>query len=449
MSEHHLRTLCTEVWPVLAIIGGADAGLRVGGRCVHKQTGRHATLLGVVKEGSTSAKVQWDEAEITISFPTFWSPSDTPLYNLEPCEPLPFDVARFRGLTASLLLDLTYLTSIHEDNAAKLSARRHDKKHRNAASTGHEPTGNEDKADNEGHNRSEQKESLGSGSELDLRPACVPQLGRAPHTPAEGNRKKGHEHGQRAHEPSLPSVATQSEIHAVQLSYLYLGAMKTLSALLSCSKYAELLLIPKVLPEAAPSGHNADLNASTSGSAAATSPVCQEEVEMRAALQFLMRHMVKRAVMRSPIKRALGLADLERAQAMIYKLVVSGLLEEPSGGKAKPGVRSEPEGEGEGTEGEQLAQTPITTSPSASSTTSFMSSSLEDTTTATTPVTDTETVPASESPGVMPLSLLRQMFSSYPTTTLGPTRRAQTPPVSSLPTSPSDEVGRRQSPHLS
>lgn len=58
---------------------------------------------------------------------------------------------------------------------------------------------------------------------------------------------------------------------------------------------------------------------------------------MRAALQFLMRHMVKRAVMRSPIKRALGLADLERAQAMIYKLVVNGLLEEPSGGKAKAG----------------------------------------------------------------------------------------------------------------
>lgn len=37
------------------------------------------------------------------------------------------------------------------------------------------------------------------------------------------------------------------------------------------------------------------------------------------------------------------------------------------------------------------------------------------------------------------------MFSSYPTTTMVPTRRAQTPPVSSLPTSPSDEVGRRQS----
>ncbi|XP_062242430.1 probable E3 ubiquitin-protein ligase HERC1 isoform X5 [Platichthys flesus] len=478
LSEHHLRTLCTEVWPVLAVIGGADAGLRVGGRCVHKQTGRHATLLGVVKEGSTSAKVQWDEAEITISFPTFWSPSDTPLYNLEPCEPLPFDVARFRGLTASLLLDLTYLTSIHEEPGAKLAVRRHDRKHRNAASTGHEPAAAEDKADNDSHNRNEQRDGASPAaaphaSTSDLRVSHSldevkahaapnskseseissvgggggnePLFSAAPHIPVEGNRKKGHDPGLRGHEPPPPSVATQSEVHAVQLSYLYLGAMKTLSALLSCSKYAELLLIPKVLPDTAPSGHNADLNASTSGGAAGSSPVCPEEAEVRAALQFLMRHMVKRAVMRSPIKRALGLADLERAQAMIYKLVVNGLLEEPSGGKVKPGVRSEPEGEGEGTEGEQLAQTPVTTSPSASSTTSFMSSSLEDTTTATTPVTDTETAPASESPGVMPLSLLRQMFSSYPTTGLGPARRAQTPPVSSLPTSPSEEVGRRQS----
>uniref|UniRef100_A0A3Q2XK51 HECT-type E3 ubiquitin transferase n=1 Tax=Hippocampus comes TaxID=109280 RepID=A0A3Q2XK51_HIPCM len=442
LSEHLLTTLCTEVWPVLAIIGGADAGLRVGGRCVHKQTGRHATLLGVVKEGSTSAKVQWDEAEITIS--------DTPLYNLEPCEPLPFDVTRFCGLTASLLLDLTYLTSIHEETAAKLSARRHERRHLanhnelRDVCIGSGTVPNTTTCDlRVSHSLDEVKAHVAPKSESDISSAGGGGVGGNDtpfHAPVEGNRKKGHEHGSRSHEPYPSFTATQSEIHAVQLSYLYLGAMKTLSVLLSCSKYAELLLIPKVLPES--SGHNADVNTNTSASTTATSPICQEEVEMRAALQFLMRHMVKRAVLRSPIKRALGLSDLERAQAMIYKLVVNGLLEEPSGAKAKPGVRIEPETEGEG---EQLVQTPVTTSPSASSTTSFMSSSLEDTTTATTPVTDTETVPASESPGVMPLSLLRQMFSSYPTTTLVPTRRAQTPPVSSLPTSPSDDVGRRQS----
>ncbi|XP_039629608.1 probable E3 ubiquitin-protein ligase HERC1 isoform X4 [Polypterus senegalus] len=425
LSESQLKMLCTEVWPVLAVIGGVDAGLRVGGRCIHKQTGRHATLLGVVKEGSTSAKVQWDETEITIS--------DTPLYNLEPCEPLPFDVSRFRGLTASLLMDLTYLTGIHEDSG-KLSTRRHEKKHRHES----EEKGEIDQKTDGGDFQKEVidiriSQSLdevrahvtaNSKSENEISSFSLdPQLALESQPQQVDGKKKVHEHAVRAHD------VIQSEIRAIQLSYLYLGAMKSLSALLSCSKYAELLLIPKVLTE---NGHNSDC---------ASSPVIQEEAEMRAALQFLMRHMVKRAVMRSPIKRALGLADLERAQAMIYKLVVNSLLEDQFGGKIKLDVKPE----SEEVDGSQQAQTPVTTSPSASSTTSFMSSSLEDTTTATTPVTDTETVPASESPCVMPLSLLRQMFSSYPTTTVLPTRRAQTPPVSSLPTSPSDEIGRRQS----
>lgn len=422
LSEPQLRTLCIEVWPVLAVIGGVDAGLRVGGRCVHKQTGRHATLLGVVKEGSTSAKVQWDEAEITIS--------DTPLYNLEPCEPLLFDVARFRGLTASVLLDLTYLTGIHED-VGKQSIKRHEKKHRHES----EEKGDieqkpesesildvrtglmSDDVKSQGTTSSKSENEIASFSLEPTLPGVESQ-----HQITEGKRKN-HEHISKTHD------IAQSEIRAVQLSYLYLGAMKSLSALLGCSKYAELLLIPKVLAE---NGHNSDC---------ASSPVVHEDVEMRAALQFLMRHMVKRAVMRSPIKRALGLADLERAQAMIYKLVVHGLLEDQFGGK----IKQEIDQQAEESDQAQQAQTPVTTSPSASSTTSFMSSSLEDTTTATTPVTDTETVPASESPGVMPLSLLRQMFSSYPTTTVLPTRRAQTPPISSLPASPSDEVGRRQS----
>lgn len=186
-------------------------------------------------------------------------------------------MARFRGLTASLLLDLTYLTSIHEDTTTKLSARRYEKKHRNTPSTGHEPTGGEEKTDGEGHNRNDSKDNVGapsaattsdlrvshsldevkahvapnSKSESEISSVAGGGVGAnetlftAP-APADGNRKKGHDHGCRSHEPSPSSITTQSEIHAVQLSYLYLGAMKTLSALLSCSKYAELLLIPKV-----------------------------------------------------------------------------------------------------------------------------------------------------------------------------------------------------------
>lgn len=182
-------------------------------------------------------------------------------------------MARFRGLTASLLLDLTYLTSIHDETSAKLGARRHDKKHRGAASTGHGPSAAGDKADGEqkenavatnavtsdlrvSHSLDEVKAHVAPNSKSEGEISSVAGGGAggnesffstSAHAPCDGNRRKGHEHASRGHEPPPPSFSTQSEVHAVQLSYLYLGAMKTLSALLSCSKYAELLLIPKVL----------------------------------------------------------------------------------------------------------------------------------------------------------------------------------------------------------
>lgn len=168
-------------------------------------------------------------------------------------------MGRFRGLTSSLLLDLTYLTSIHEETAAKLGGRRHDRKHRNAASVGHEPSCADDRPDGQkdaaaselrvSHSLEEVKAHLAPNSKSESEISSVAGgnealFGPAPNATAEAGRKKGHEHGGR-HE--APPISTQSEIHAVQLSYLYLGAMKTLSTLLSCSKYAELLLIPKVL----------------------------------------------------------------------------------------------------------------------------------------------------------------------------------------------------------
>lgn len=239
-------------------------------------------------------------------------------------------MSRFRGLTAALLLDLTTLASLQDDSPRPASARRHECRHR------HEP--NEER---EGEPHAKPTEGTGDlrvSHSLDEVRARAPPNSRseselATYTQdvsqqalAEGRRRLQDTLGSRG---ISQEAAAQVEVHAVQQSYLYLGAMKTLSVLLSCSKYAELLLIPKVMPD---SGHNADC-------ASPGVSVCQEEAELRSALQFLMRHMVKRAVMRSPIKRALGLADLERAQALIYKLVVNSLLDEQEGYSAKPGTQ--------------------------------------------------------------------------------------------------------------
>lgn len=68
LSEAKLAALCTEVWPVLALIGGVDNGLRAGGLCRHKPSGRRAILLGVLKEGSSLAKLQWEEADLSVRY---------------------------------------------------------------------------------------------------------------------------------------------------------------------------------------------------------------------------------------------------------------------------------------------------------------------------------------------------------------------------------------------
>ena len=125
------------MWPALAVIGGVDRGMRMGGRCVQKQTSRKATILGVLKEGSLCAKVLWDDSDATIrciivtitNFPTDEFPhlqdkyimqfvlsfSDATLSSLEPVEPPAFDAARLDGISALLLHDLMKLTFISDE----------------------------------------------------------------------------------------------------------------------------------------------------------------------------------------------------------------------------------------------------------------------------------------------------------------------------------------------
>lgn len=68
LSDAKLAALSTEVWPVLALIGGVDSGLRAGGVCRHKPSGRKAILLGVLKEGSSLAKLQWEEVDLSVRY---------------------------------------------------------------------------------------------------------------------------------------------------------------------------------------------------------------------------------------------------------------------------------------------------------------------------------------------------------------------------------------------
>ena len=51
---------------MLAVIGGTDRGLRMGGRCYSKLNMKRGTVLGVLKEGSSSVKVLWDDSDAIV-----------------------------------------------------------------------------------------------------------------------------------------------------------------------------------------------------------------------------------------------------------------------------------------------------------------------------------------------------------------------------------------------
>ncbi|KAK1176357.1 putative E3 ubiquitin-protein ligase HERC1 isoform X1 [Acipenser oxyrinchus oxyrinchus] len=318
LADPQLMALCSEIWPVLAVIGGVDSGLRAAGQCQHKPSNRRATLLGVVKEGSSSAKLQWEEVDMTVSFLNSWSPSDTPLSSLEPCEVPQLDVARFKGLKPSVLLDLICLTGVLEEEENHIS-RRAPKKSKSESSQ-----------------RSELEKRLDEDIARvmmgeDGCPEAVTVLDsmETPTIPAEDKVTKkdcltASKENVSEHEGNLNSQANSrtdlfsSELRAVQVSYLLLGALKSLAVILSCGKFADMLLIPKL--EA--SSQNQPETAKTL--------ISVENRELRSVLQFLVRSMVKWAVRTCPIKQVVSLSDLERAQIMIFKGALS-MLQEDSG----------------------------------------------------------------------------------------------------------------------
>ncbi|XP_035245722.1 probable E3 ubiquitin-protein ligase HERC1 isoform X2 [Anguilla anguilla] len=326
LSEPQLGALCREVWPVLALIGGVDRGLRAGGLCLHKPSSRRATLLGVLKEGSPLAKLQWEEADLSVSFLNSWSPSDTPLSALEPCDAPQLDVARLRGLKPAVLLDLIFLSGTLEEQERagpapspapppRQAGRRSELERRldeDIARIMADEEGGAGPAEGEKEQEEEEEGVQGGGA------SDQPPLKKR--TGSLSADKEGH--AEQEGTPCPPAEATvpqlsrpdlfSLELRAVRVSYLLLGALKSLAVILSCGKFTDMLVVPKAAPADSARGGTAGEDGS----------------ELRSVLQFVVRSMVKWAVRPCPIRQGASLADLERAQVMIFKGALNQLQED-------------------------------------------------------------------------------------------------------------------------
>uniref|UniRef100_A0A8B9HD78 HECT-type E3 ubiquitin transferase n=1 Tax=Astyanax mexicanus TaxID=7994 RepID=A0A8B9HD78_ASTMX len=316
LSEVQLSVLCAEVWPVLALIGGVDSGLRAGGICLHKPSGRRATLLGVLKEGSPLAKLQWEETDLTVS--------DTPLSFLEPCDVPQLDVTRCTGLTPAVLFHLILLTGVLEEPEAGAGAGT-----RMGGRISSRPRNNSQNNSEVGATHSELEQKL----DEDIARVMMLEEGMTGRT---GQCVKSCKiHASTSSETALwsePAYVLQEgrsprtdlfslELRAVRISYLLLGALKSLAVILNCGKFTDLLLVPKT--EAA-----ANLGSPDPARCPAAAAAGEESTELRSVLQFLVRSTVKWAVRPCPIKQPVALSDLERAQIMIFKGALCRLQED-------------------------------------------------------------------------------------------------------------------------
>lgn len=115
------------------------------------------------------------------------------------------------------------------------------------------------------------------------------------------------------------------ELRAVRVSYLLIGALKSLTVIFSCEKLTDLLLVPKHDPF---NSSVSPLSSPNPDQTKASSKQWDESAELRSVLQYVVQSMVKWAVRPCPIKQSVSLADLERAQVMIYKGAISRLQED-------------------------------------------------------------------------------------------------------------------------
>ncbi|XP_032396194.1 probable E3 ubiquitin-protein ligase HERC1 isoform X6 [Etheostoma spectabile] len=300
LSEAKLAALCTEVWPVLALIGGVDSGLRAGGLCLHKPSGRRAILLGVLKEGSSLAKLQWEEADLSVSSMNSWSPSDTPIISLEPCDISCCDVTPLGRLKPTVLLDLIYLMGLLEEQGW----------------LGAHPASNP---------KSENSEENIEESEM-VEPDPFP----SPSSTKDATKIGDHHELTCLPQPPQTSQTSKMdvfahELRAVRVSYLLIGALKSLTVIFSCEKLSDLLLVPKQYP---PNSSISPISSPSPDQAKASIKQWDESAELRSVLQYVVQSMVKWAVRPCPIKQGVSLVDLERAQIMIYKGALSRLQED-------------------------------------------------------------------------------------------------------------------------
>lgn len=268
----------------------------MGGLCKHKETGKKGVVLGILKRGITTAKVQWE---------TNCETADVPIALLEHIEPTPFCVQKLTGVTLELLKMITQLSGITNEikmphyhltvDEEKLllpeSTRRKTLNDVFHGCSSDPQLCQVKNPDNCKRNLAKTVESLSnemvSNIMGEIRKMSSEKAVNQDETEAEVNEERMEMKRQ------LMIKLLNIEHESLQLAFMQCAALKTLSLLLATNNYSQHFLFPSVFDK------------ETS---------CEDTTD---AIKWIMSHVVNKSIQQCKLKSIVSIAEIERAESIL------------------------------------------------------------------------------------------------------------------------------------
>lgn len=297
--------LCNTVWPALAVIGGVDRGLRIGGQCRHKVSGKKGIILGTLKRGLTTVKVQWEGEGII---------ADIPITTLHHIDPTPFSMKNFAGISPEILRNITKLSGItgeiifpqyelHKDHKPPENTRRHSWYSCEMWKKLDEPP-----------KQNRTVESLTNEMVSDILGEVTRMTSDKPSTAQSQTQLQNldsEDENTKAMTKLIETKLLNYELISLRLAFLQFAALKTLNVL--TTSYTELLLVPDSLSKEAKSDKDANIG---------------DDFELKEALKYLMQCVVDKSVHVCKMKAVVNMAELERAETVLHCVYTKAKSEE-------------------------------------------------------------------------------------------------------------------------
>lgn len=284
---------------------GFDRGLRMGGPCKQKETGKRGIVLGILKKGITTARVQWEAEK---------EPADVPMAQLDHVEPTPFCVNRLTGVTLELLKFIARLGGVTGE----------------ARMPQYHLTAEEEKLllpEGAGRERRKLIEMWQSSSDSQM---CAPkksdasrklsaktveslsnemvsnimgEIRKLSSEKVQGQSEASEfdeELGKRAEMKGQLVIKLLSvELECLQLAFVQGAALKALNLLLTTNEYSQHFLFPTIFDKESAYEENTS------------------DGEKAEAIKWIMSHVVNRSIQQCKLKSIVSVAEMERAQSIL------------------------------------------------------------------------------------------------------------------------------------